>query len=1148
MSFEVLSSNPPPTTTTPRDRDRPTLSRPLSEISENESNRRVSASNRSSVHSISKKSRPASEAAKEDSTGAGAGANGVPSSATTKRLSASMPLQTITVNLVDYAKSQPQAQSQAQTQTQARIHSPSQSAAASTSASTSTSTPRPVLNVSSADNTHLFGSDDAEVTIDRAPPPPSPSSKSAPPELPRRPGAGTGAGAGEQGRTVSMSSTSSKKSRHKKDEGVDGADMASPAESSRSGVSSYLLAKRASLRPSSLSISYAEVAKPIESPPATGASISATAFDSLESLPSASVPLAGDINASAKPATKSKPSWLRRASGTAALRSKSRTPPPKEEGSMTASTSLPPALPPRKGLESTIDEVPTSRSLPEEGMAPPPFPPRKHSNSYANIIAGPSRSRLGEGQGRPAFSPSGSSSGFVQPPPLPSRDNVGNIRGRIAAWTAAAQTSGSFNRSESSQSLASQAGSSTSHTQRFPNSAQRVLGHAGSAVQKGWAGLRARGVGGSISSMSSLGQSQSSKPRGFETSPSWSSGLSSRGTRDRTQSDHREFGAGGYAQGLEGPVFDETNVKRVAVGGVGRVFGRDIVEAGKEWGIADAGVDTEGKPQWEARRRKCLPAVVVRCVEYLEIWGPKEEGIFRISGRSSHIAKLRKEFDAGADIDLAQCHPGDLDPHAVAGLFKSYLRELPSPLLTHHLTPRFDAYVKGKGKATNNRATFDSTMAEDGHHGEAEDLKSLLQQLPQAHWFLLADIVKLLDLIPRHVAANRMTQNALMLSLGPSLNISGGVLNELIESKDTLFASPPAPSIIEDAEDLIDFGDVSIEPVAPPSLPQTQSSTRPTTPASQLTDESLAPAVIGGSAKSKRAPRLPAKPSLTKIFGSSMTSIPRQKSVDTLNSIVNIEPPRVDIPIGNNTPLPTFEATQPDSSEHGDTGNTPTPKAALLSISVAADVPIPETPLASGAEKLDEVHYPAGTVGERSRIFSNSNPSVTATSTPIADRFQGTSSPFPALRGTRSSNGSLSGQSVSTASDGNPTKTTGEGSPNPGTNPATVIRRGQPVFFQSAGVGVERHTHGHTRASSHSANSALNSPNLSQGSPSFNSPNPNGNGNSDGQFGDVTTAGQKRKDEGERERHGDVDGNGEGNRAKRLSAGPATLGGSEVDV
>lgn len=30
---------------------------------------------------------------------------------------------------------------------------------------------------------------------------------------------------------------------------------------------------------------------------------------------------------------------------------------------------------------------------------------------------------------------------------------------------------------------------------------------------------------------------------------------------------------------------------------------------------------------------------------------------------------------AGADLDLKQCHPWDLDPHAVSSIFKSYLRE-----------------------------------------------------------------------------------------------------------------------------------------------------------------------------------------------------------------------------------------------------------------------------------------------------------------------------------------------------------------------------------------------------------------------------------------------------------------------------------------
>ncbi len=46
-----------------------------------------------------------------------------------------------------------------------------------------------------------------------------------------------------------------------------------------------------------------------------------------------------------------------------------------------------------------------------------------------------------------------------------------------------------------------------------------------------------------------------------------------------------------------------------------------------------------------------------------------------VSGRSSHVAKLRSEFDAGTDYDLTECEPSDLDPHAVASIFKTFLRE-----------------------------------------------------------------------------------------------------------------------------------------------------------------------------------------------------------------------------------------------------------------------------------------------------------------------------------------------------------------------------------------------------------------------------------------------------------------------------------------
>ena len=69
-----------------------------------------------------------------------------------------------------------------------------------------------------------------------------------------------------------------------------------------------------------------------------------------------------------------------------------------------------------------------------------------------------------------------------------------------------------------------------------------------------------------------------------------------------------------------------------------------------------------------------------------------------VNGRPMHVSKLRSEFDSGgffhffvlyivfyirilgADYDMAECSPGDLDPHAVSSVFKAYLRERKSTL------------------------------------------------------------------------------------------------------------------------------------------------------------------------------------------------------------------------------------------------------------------------------------------------------------------------------------------------------------------------------------------------------------------------------------------------------------------------------------
>ena len=86
----------------------------------------------------------------------------------------------------------------------------------------------------------------------------------------------------------------------------------------------------------------------------------------------------------------------------------------------------------------------------------------------------------------------------------------------------------------------------------------------------------------------------------------------------------------------------------------------------------------------------CLPAVVYRCIEYLEMKNAAgEEGIFRMSGSNTLIKGLRSRFNAEGDFDLLGDEEPYYDVHAIASLLKLYLRELPQPVLTRELHLQF---------------------------------------------------------------------------------------------------------------------------------------------------------------------------------------------------------------------------------------------------------------------------------------------------------------------------------------------------------------------------------------------------------------------------------------------------------------------------
>lgn len=166
----------------------------------------------------------------------------------------------------------------------------------------------------------------------------------------------------------------------------------------------------------------------------------------------------------------------------------------------------------------------------------------------------------------------------------------------------------------------------------------------------------------------------------------------------------------------------------------------------------------------EEARRRYLPAIVVRCVEAIEKWGVEEEGIYRLSGRSSHTAKLKVIFDRkngqNADLQLVDIGPAELDLNSVCSLLKAYLRSLPDLLLTSSLSKEFNEAVKDAcGLSAVGDLTINGNTTREQAVRERQETDSLapcapatqsqrvaiaitplMNKLPAVNWYLLREL------------------------------------------------------------------------------------------------------------------------------------------------------------------------------------------------------------------------------------------------------------------------------------------------------------------------------------------------------------------------------------------------------------------------
>ena len=147
------------------------------------------------------------------------------------------------------------------------------------------------------------------------------------------------------------------------------------------------------------------------------------------------------------------------------------------------------------------------------------------------------------------------------------------------------------------------------------------------------------------------------------------------------------------------------------------------------------------------RDQSAVPMVVIQCILAIDHFGLEVEGIYRLSGTSSHVNQLRDQFNHNAQsIDFRNPSSFYHDVNSVATLLKQFFRDLPDPLFTKVEYSRFIEAARVE----------DEGMRRDALHQGVNDL-------PDPNYATLRALVLHLHRVMMHEGRNRMGASNLAL-------------------------------------------------------------------------------------------------------------------------------------------------------------------------------------------------------------------------------------------------------------------------------------------------------------------------------------------------------------------------------------------------
>ncbi|XP_036220547.1 rho GTPase-activating protein 68F isoform X1 [Bactrocera oleae] len=142
-----------------------------------------------------------------------------------------------------------------------------------------------------------------------------------------------------------------------------------------------------------------------------------------------------------------------------------------------------------------------------------------------------------------------------------------------------------------------------------------------------------------------------------------------------------------------------------------------------------------------------IPPIVRKCVDSLSITGMIDtEGIFRRSGNHSEIIALKERVNRGEDVDLS-----NVNVHVIAGLLKSFLRDLSEPLLTFELYDDITSFLDWQKEERSRNVT-----------------QLIREKLPEENYELFKYLVEFLVRVMECEDLNKMTSSNLAIVFGPN--------------------------------------------------------------------------------------------------------------------------------------------------------------------------------------------------------------------------------------------------------------------------------------------------------------------------------------------------------------------------------------------